>query len=34
LSNAPVHLLGHTGGVIPTEEEVFEEVRKILGSGK
>jgi 2-oxoglutarate ferredoxin oxidoreductase subunit alpha len=29
--NAQVHLLGHSGGVIPTEEEVFEKVRKILG---
>jgi 2-oxoglutarate ferredoxin oxidoreductase subunit alpha len=28
---APVHLLGHSGGVIPTEEEVFAEVKKILG---
>jgi 2-oxoglutarate ferredoxin oxidoreductase subunit alpha len=27
----PVHLLGHVGGVIPTEEEVFAEVKKILG---
>ncbi|MDR0669897.1 MAG: 3-methyl-2-oxobutanoate dehydrogenase subunit VorB [Treponema sp.] len=26
-----VHLLGHSGGVIPTEEEVFAEVKKILG---
>jgi 2-oxoglutarate ferredoxin oxidoreductase subunit alpha len=25
-----VHLLGHSGGVIPTEEEVFAEVKKIL----
>jgi 2-oxoglutarate ferredoxin oxidoreductase subunit alpha len=25
-----VHLLGHSGGVIPTEEEVFAEARKIL----
>ena len=31
LGKAPVHFLGHTGGVIPTEEEVFEEVKKILG---
>lgn len=31
LSNAPVHLLGRTGGVIPTEEEVFAEVKSILG---
>jgi 2-oxoglutarate ferredoxin oxidoreductase subunit alpha len=29
---APVHLLAHSGGVIPTEEEVFEEVKKILGA--
>ncbi|MDR1930127.1 MAG: 3-methyl-2-oxobutanoate dehydrogenase subunit VorB [Treponema sp.] len=29
---APVHLLGHSGGVIPTEEEVFAEIRKILGN--
>jgi 2-oxoglutarate ferredoxin oxidoreductase subunit alpha len=28
---APVHLLGVTGGVIPTEEQVFAEVKKILG---
>jgi 2-oxoglutarate ferredoxin oxidoreductase subunit alpha len=27
----PVHLLGHSGGVIPTEEEVFAEVKRILG---
>jgi 2-oxoglutarate ferredoxin oxidoreductase subunit alpha len=31
LGDAPVHLLGHSGGVIPTEEEVFTEIRKILG---
>jgi 2-oxoglutarate ferredoxin oxidoreductase subunit alpha len=30
LGKAPVHLLGHSGGVIPTEEEVFFEVKKIL----
>jgi len=30
LGNCPVHLLGHTGGVIPTEEEVFAEIKKIL----
>jgi 2-oxoglutarate ferredoxin oxidoreductase subunit alpha len=30
LGKAPVHLLGHSGGVIPTEEEVFAEVKKIL----
>ena len=28
---SPVHFLGHVGGNIPTEEEVFEEVKKILG---
>jgi len=28
---SPVHLLGHSGGVIPTEEEVYKEVKKILG---
>ncbi|MDR2047959.1 MAG: 3-methyl-2-oxobutanoate dehydrogenase subunit beta [Treponema sp.] len=28
---AQVHLLGHSGGVIPTEEEVFAEVKRILG---
>jgi 2-oxoglutarate ferredoxin oxidoreductase subunit alpha len=27
----PVHLLGHNGGVIPTEEEVFEKAKSILG---
>ncbi|MDR3247475.1 MAG: 3-methyl-2-oxobutanoate dehydrogenase subunit VorB [Treponema sp.] len=27
-----VHLLGHSGGVIPTEEEVFAEIQKILGT--
>jgi 2-oxoglutarate ferredoxin oxidoreductase subunit alpha len=26
-----VHLLGHSGGVIPTEEEVFAKIKKILG---
>jgi 2-oxoglutarate ferredoxin oxidoreductase subunit alpha len=31
LGRAPVLLLGHSGGVIPTEEEVFGEVKKILG---
>ncbi|MDL2229903.1 3-methyl-2-oxobutanoate dehydrogenase subunit VorB [Treponema sp. OttesenSCG-928-L16] len=30
---APVHLLGHSGGVIPTEEEVFAEAKRILGKG-
>jgi 2-oxoglutarate ferredoxin oxidoreductase subunit alpha len=27
---APVHLLGHCGGVIPTEEEVFIEAKRIV----
>jgi 2-oxoglutarate ferredoxin oxidoreductase subunit alpha len=31
LGKAPVHLLGHSGGVIPTEVEVFNEVKRILG---
>jgi 2-oxoglutarate ferredoxin oxidoreductase subunit alpha len=31
--SAPVHLLGHSGGVIPTEEEVFAEAKKILRRG-
>ncbi|MFP3089963.1 3-methyl-2-oxobutanoate dehydrogenase subunit VorB [Treponema sp. TIM-1] len=31
LGKAPVHLLGHCGGIIPTEEEVFNEVKQILG---
>ena len=26
-----VHLLGHSGGVIPTEEEVFAEAKRIIG---
>ena len=30
MGKAPVHLLGHSGGVIPTEEEVFEEVKRII----
>jgi 2-oxoglutarate ferredoxin oxidoreductase subunit alpha len=30
LGRAPVHLLGHSGGVIPSEEEVFAEIKKIL----
>ena len=30
LGKAPVHFFGHTGGVIPTEEEVFAEIRRIL----
>jgi 2-oxoglutarate ferredoxin oxidoreductase subunit alpha len=29
LGKAPIHLLGHSGGVIPTEEEVFAEIKKI-----
>jgi len=28
---AQIHLLGHSGGVIPTEEEVFAKAKKILG---
>jgi 2-oxoglutarate ferredoxin oxidoreductase subunit alpha len=31
LGKAPIHFLGHSGGVIPTEEEVFAEIRKIVG---
>jgi 2-oxoglutarate ferredoxin oxidoreductase subunit alpha len=31
LGAAPVHFLGHCGGVIPTEEEVFAEAKRILG---
>jgi 2-oxoglutarate ferredoxin oxidoreductase subunit alpha len=31
---APVHLLAHSGGVIPTEEEVFAKVQEILGVKK
>jgi 2-oxoglutarate ferredoxin oxidoreductase subunit alpha len=31
LGKAPVHFLGHSGGVIPTEEEVFNETKRILG---
>ena len=27
---SPVHLLGHSGGMIPNEEEVFQEIKKIL----
>jgi len=34
LGKAPVHLLGHSGGVIPTEDEVFNEVKKIIRNGK
>ncbi|MDR3162128.1 MAG: 3-methyl-2-oxobutanoate dehydrogenase subunit VorB [Spirochaetaceae bacterium] len=30
LGKAPVHLLGHSGGVIPTEEEVFAEAKRIV----
>jgi len=30
LGNSPIHFLGHTGGIIPTEEEVFAEVKKLL----
>ena len=30
LGKAPVHLLGHSGGVIPTEAEVFEKAKKII----
>ncbi len=26
-----VYFLGHSGGIIPTEEEVFAEAKKILG---
>ena len=29
----PVHLLGHTGGVIPTEEEVFKKIKEIHENG-
>jgi len=28
---AKIHLLGHSGGMIPTEEEVFAEAKRILG---
>jgi 2-oxoglutarate ferredoxin oxidoreductase subunit alpha len=31
---APVHLLGHSGGVIPTEEEVFAEAKRIIAELK
>ena len=27
----PVHFFGHTGGVIPTPNEVFEEIKAIAG---
>jgi len=30
LDKAPVYLLGHSGGVIPTEDEVLGEIKKIL----
>jgi 2-oxoglutarate ferredoxin oxidoreductase subunit alpha len=30
-ARSTVHLLGHSGGVIPTEEEVFAEAKRILG---
>jgi len=30
MAKAPVYLLGHMGGVIPTEEEVFGRIKKIL----
>jgi len=33
VGKAPVYLLGHSGGVIPTEEEVFNDVRRILEEG-
>jgi len=33
LGRAPVYLLGHSGGVIPTEEEVFKELKRILEKG-
>jgi 2-oxoglutarate ferredoxin oxidoreductase subunit alpha len=32
--SSAVHLLGHSGGVIPTEEEVLAEVKRILGHGE
>ena len=31
LGSAPVHFFGRVGGVIPTEEEVFAEAKRILG---
>jgi len=31
LGRVPIHFIGHCGGVIPTEEEVFAEAKKILG---
>ena len=33
LGRAQVFLLGHSGGVIPTEEEVFGEIKRILEGG-
>jgi 2-oxoglutarate ferredoxin oxidoreductase subunit alpha len=33
-ASVPVHLLGRAGGVIPTEEEVLAEVKRILGCGE
>ena len=29
---APVHFFGHSGGIIPTEEEVFTEAQRIIGN--
>jgi 2-oxoglutarate ferredoxin oxidoreductase subunit alpha len=34
LGDAPVHLLGHSGGVIPTEEEVFARAKEIVKGAK
>jgi 2-oxoglutarate ferredoxin oxidoreductase subunit alpha len=31
LGRVPIHFIGHCGGVIPTEEEVFAEAKRILG---
>ena len=31
LGSAPVHFLGRVGGMIPTEEEVFAEAKRLLG---
>jgi 2-oxoglutarate ferredoxin oxidoreductase subunit alpha len=28
---SPVYLLGHSGGVVPTEEEVFAAAKRLLG---
>jgi 2-oxoglutarate ferredoxin oxidoreductase subunit alpha len=33
-ASVQVHLLGRAGGVIPTEEEVLAEAKRILGSGE